>query len=144
MDSIRYHVELMLKASSSPGSELTGEATYIFSGKTHHFSSIMELADLIEEEAHRSCPHLQHKLRNWKRAQPTISRGQQSEPKGQDLNRQTFHVSVQFAENYTWQGTIRWLEGRRSLHFRSFLEMMRLMDEATRTAASEVSAATNR
>lgn len=140
MDEIRYNVELMLKVSSRPGSELTGDATFIFSGETHHFGSIMELVWLIEERTCQDCPHLEHNFRSWSRAPSTIPRGLQSESDRQEHNRQTFHVSIQFAENYTWQGKIQWLEGRKSLHFRSFLELMRLMDEATRTAASEVSA----
>ena len=140
MDGIRYHVELILKLSSQPGSELTGEARFLFSDSTHLFDSIVELAGLIEEEARWTCPHLAHKLRSWNRVPPAVPQGRKSEPERPEHNRQTFHVSVKFAENYTWQGRIQWLEGRRSLHFRSFLELMRLMDEATRTAASEVSA----
>ena len=140
MDGIRYNVELMLKVSSRPGSELAGEATFIFSGETHPFGSIMELVCLIEERTCQDCPHLEHNFRSWNRAPSTIPRGRQSESERPEHNRQTFHVSIQFAENYTWQGKIQWLEGRKSLHFRSFLELMRLMDEATRTAASEVSA----
>ena len=140
MDGIRYNVELLLKVFSRPGSELTGEATFIYSGETHNFDSIMELVGLIEERTCQDCPHLEHNFRSWNRAPSTIPRGHQSESARPEHNRQTFHVSVQFAENYTWQGKVQWLEGRKSLHFRSFLELMRLMDEAARTAASEVSA----
>ena len=140
MDEIRYNVELMLKVSSRPGSELSGEATFIFSGETHRFSSIMELVAMIEERTCRDCPHLEHNFRSWTRAPSTIPRGLQEESEQTQQTRQTFHVSIQFAENYTWQGKVQWLEGRKSLHFRSFLELMRLLDEAARTAASEVSA----
>ena len=140
MDEIRYNVELILKASSLPGSELSGEATFIYSGETHRFSSIMELVALIEERTCRDCPHLEHKFRSWNRAASTIPRGLQQESERTQQPRQTFHISIQFAENYTWQGKVQWLEGRKSLHFRSFLELMRLLDEAARTAASEVSA----
>ena len=139
MDEIRYNVELMLKASSQPGSELTGEATFIFSGEKHHFGSMMELVGLIDQNTRETCPHLEHRLRRWNRALSTVSRGQREKSLGPGHNRQTFHVVIQFAENYTWQGKIQWLEGRKSLHFRSLLELMRLIDEATRNAAGEVS-----
>ncbi len=140
MDGIRYNVELLVKVSSRPGSELAGEATFIFSDETQHFSSIMELVGLIEERTCRDCPHLEHNFRSWTRAPSKAPRGRQIESERPEQNRQTFHLSIQFAENYTWQGKIQWLEGRKSLHFRSFLELIRLMDEAARTAASEVSA----
>ena len=42
----------------------------------------------------------------------------------------TFVVEVQFQQNNTLQGTIRWLEEKRSQRFRSALELMKLMDDA--------------
>lgn len=42
----------------------------------------------------------------------------------------TFVVQVQFRQNATWQGTIQWLEEKKSRKFRSMLEMIKLMDEA--------------
>lgn len=41
-----------------------------------------------------------------------------------------FVVHVQFRQNATWQGTIQWLEGNKTQHFRSALEMLHMMDEA--------------
>ena len=42
----------------------------------------------------------------------------------------TFTIQVQFRQNATWQGTICWKEKRRQISFRSFLEMLLLMQEA--------------
>jgi len=42
----------------------------------------------------------------------------------------TFMVTVQFRQNATWQGTIVWTEKNKKQHFRSALEMLKLMDEA--------------
>lgn len=42
----------------------------------------------------------------------------------------TFMVSVQFRQNATWQGTIVWMDEEKKQHFRSALEMLKLMDEA--------------
>lgn len=47
------------------------------------------------------------------------------------MNRTSFVVSIHHQENHSWQGTIQWLETGKTLHFRSQLEMLRLMDEAT-------------
>ena len=42
----------------------------------------------------------------------------------------TFVIRVMFRRNATWQGTIGWKEKRRQISFRSFLEMLLLMQEA--------------
>lgn len=47
----------------------------------------------------------------------------------------TFTIQIQFQQNATWQGTIAWVEGRKSQKFRSELEMLKLMMEAV--AANE-------
>ena len=39
-------------------------------------------------------------------------------------------VNVQFRQNATWQGTIRWVEKQKTQRVRSELEMIKLMDEA--------------
>lgn len=43
-------------------------------------------------------------------------------------NSQSFVIEVKSQENYSWQGTITWVEGKKKEHFRSALEMIRLMD----------------
>ncbi len=42
----------------------------------------------------------------------------------------TFIIQIRFRQNATWQGTITWSEKKQVQHFRSALEMIRLMDEA--------------
>ncbi len=39
-------------------------------------------------------------------------------------------MEVQFQQNHSLQGTIRWLEEKRSQRFRSTLELVNLMDDA--------------
>lgn len=41
----------------------------------------------------------------------------------------TFVVQVQFRQNASWQGTITWAEQNETRHFRSTLELIKLMDE---------------
>ncbi len=43
-----------------------------------------------------------------------------------------FLISVQRQENHSWQGTIQWLDSGKTVHFRSELEMLALMDEAVK------------
>ncbi len=47
----------------------------------------------------------------------------------------TFLIKVYFRQNNTWQGRIEWLEGGQSISFRSLLEMLTLMREASETSA---------
>ncbi|MBO4809698.1 MAG: hypothetical protein J5537_11720 [Lachnospiraceae bacterium] len=40
----------------------------------------------------------------------------------------SFVIEVKSRENYTWQGTITWVEGKQKENFRSALELMKLID----------------
>ena len=42
--------------------------------------------------------------------------------------KQTFLVDIVQQQNATWQGTVKWLNGGREEHFRSALELIRLID----------------
>lgn len=42
----------------------------------------------------------------------------------------TFVVNIRYRRNGTWQGTVSWMNGKKSSEFRSALEMMKLMEEA--------------
>lgn len=42
----------------------------------------------------------------------------------------SFLIRIQYRQNSSWQGMIQWLDGKKSRHFRSFLEMVMLMQEA--------------
>ena len=44
--------------------------------------------------------------------------------------RATFTVQVIYRQNATWQGTVTWLEEGKQSHFRSALELIKLMDSA--------------
>ena len=57
-----------------------------------------------------------------------------------DINKntsQSFVVEVKSQENHSWQGTITWVEGKRTEHFRSALEMIRLMDSTLGNESEE-------
>lgn len=40
----------------------------------------------------------------------------------------TFVISVLYCQNATWQGTVKWVEGKKEEKFRSLLELIKLMD----------------
>ena len=51
--------------------------------------------------------------------------------------KQTFIVKIYNCQNDTWQGKIIWAEENKSQHFRSMLEMLKLMDEANRAVSED-------
>ena len=42
----------------------------------------------------------------------------------------SFVIQIKYLQNATWQGSIQWLEGKKTQNFRSALEMIKLMDHA--------------
>jgi len=41
----------------------------------------------------------------------------------------SFVIKIQYRQHATWQGTLEWLDGHRTQHFRSTMEMLKLMEE---------------
>lgn len=50
---------------------------------------------------------------------------------------QSFVVEVKSQENQSWQGTITWVEGKKMEHFRSALELIRLIDSTLNNESEE-------
>lgn len=50
-----------------------------------------------------------------------------------------FLVTIHHQENYSFQGVIEWLDSGDKIHFRSALELMHLMEEATLKSTSSES-----
>ena len=49
----------------------------------------------------------------------------------------TFVVHVQYRQNATWQGKVVWTDTKQESHFRSALELVKLMDNAMTSAAAK-------
>ena len=54
-----------------------------------------------------------------------------TEDRAQERN--TFVIQVRMQQNATWQGSVHWVEGEQTKHFRSALELIRLMDEGLKS-----------
>ncbi len=50
---------------------------------------------------------------------------------------QVFFVRVQYRRNSSWQGTIQWLNGRKTSVFRSALELGNLINDAREEASGD-------
>lgn len=54
-----------------------------------------------------------------------------SVPHRKGINKgETFVINVKCRQNYTWQGTVKWVEGQKELPFRSALELIKMMESA--------------
>lgn len=49
---------------------------------------------------------------------------------GKPVKSATFIITIHYQQNGSWQGTIRWTNGRKEQYFRSELELITLIDEA--------------
>ena len=49
----------------------------------------------------------------------------------------TFIITVLFRHNASWQGTVRWIDGKQEAHFRSTLELLQLINGVFQSAASD-------
>lgn len=47
-----------------------------------------------------------------------------------------FLVTIYYQEHYSYQGTIQWLESGKTINFRSEMEMINLIHEATKSTSS--------
>lgn len=50
------------------------------------------------------------------------------------MERQTLVITLLDEQAATWQGVIQWLEGQKTTHFRSTMELLHLIDEIQKTA----------
>ena len=50
--------------------------------------------------------------------------------------RASFLINVRFRQNSSWQGTLHWTNTNRVVHFRSALELIRLIDSANTYSAT--------
>lgn len=49
----------------------------------------------------------------------------------------TFVVQITYQQNYTWQGTVKWMDQKKEEHFRSALELISMIDDAVKSNAEE-------
>ena len=57
--------------------------------------------------------------------------------KAAKMGGQSFVVDIKCKQNHTWQGNVTWVEQKKTLPFRSALELLKLMDSAMEAMAPE-------
>lgn len=139
MDGVRLTAEFVVRLSSRPGPEFRGEITVISNNHIFKFNNYPEFVHIVEKELTQDCPQHRQRFRSWG-ADPMASVTKASTEASRELwgSRLTFHLGVLFTDNCTWQGKVQWLETKRSRYFRSFLELLLLLDEAKHDSVTQV------
>ena len=133
------YTDSMVYIEKSDDYELEGVMLHDASRQSYRFKNLLELMKIYEQIFNLSkFPQATHKLRvmsdenqnanNLKDIShmkenifnETIQRG----------DKPTFIIKVQYRQNTSWQGTIKWVENDVEKTFRSTLELIRLMDSA--------------
>ncbi len=106
-------------------------------GDRKHFTEFMALMDIIEKRlGDNNAPQLAMALRGWDLAKLKNNASNSEEsptdfvPEGGLKPLAAFVLSIQFRQNGDWQGRLLWMNQKRSMAFRSFLELATLLDRA--------------
>ena len=122
-----------IAATSCRNGSISGMFCYPMTGETGKFSSLLELILKIdhrfdEEEA----PQAFSAIRSF--CPPRMLwMADEKNPGQREESIALFTVHVMFRRNATWQGTVTWVEGNQSRHFRSVLELVSLINSAVQT-----------
>lgn len=111
--------------------ELRGTMRHQHDGRLYRFESTLDVLTIIDKCLDRiGAAEVGFAARHWTARE---------QGRGEDLKRREteiqpteapqFMVNVLRRQNATWQGTVQWLEGGKKQHFRSMLELVRLMEE---------------
>ena len=100
------------------------------------YQSIVEIMDRMFDTL--NFPQAAFQYRTFKKKKPSGTlevqevMGKMEDQKNEDQKggKATFIVHVQFRQNASWQGTISWAEQKKTQHFRSSFEMLKLMNDA--------------
>ncbi|WP_252198287.1 hypothetical protein [Clostridium sp. MCC353] len=97
---------------------LEGNIHQIVSGKKHYFCSTIQLMDYMERIL--NSPHNISNVINNQALSVYREKGKKA----------TFVIRILFQQNGTWQGRICWKDTSQIMNFRSFLELIKLIDTA--------------
>ena len=121
-----------------------GTVEHVYSEKVRTFQDVLEMTFLINQKLDETgFPQCALGNRNWEgyfqnepeskntlKGRGKMPRSENSQKLKKSRGGPTFFIRINYRQNASWQGTIQWLEGKKSQFFRSHLEMVMLMQEA--------------
>lgn len=126
--------------------QMKGRVFSVYFQKTFSFQSDFEMVKGMKDLF--DCidfPQVEFQQRSFfeKRAKQIVRKAEDTLDCGleEELDKQksTFIVNVLYRKNATWQGSITWVDQNRTQNFRSALEMLELMEQASRGGEEVVS-----
>lgn len=116
--------------------ELSGRIYHCYSKEPWKFTNILQLIELADDFFDRlEFPQASTSARSFTSTQfsgvDRLDKVQSPEDfienRGQ---KRTFFLNVRYRQNSSWQGSVTWVEEQREQHFRSALELLKLIDGA--------------
>ena len=120
----------------SQASEISGRLYHGYSQEPQSFENVVQLirymADFYDSIRFPESSVVLREFTSEKRAMEELH---EKSMEYQQLMEQsgicaTFHIFVKYRQNATWQGSIQWLDKKKTQRFRSTLELIQLMDSA--------------
>lgn len=116
--------------------ELSGRIYHCYSKEPWKFTNILQLIELADDFFDRlEFPQASTSARSFTSTQfsgvDRLDKVQSPENFIENRGQKgTFFLNVRYRQNSSWQGSVTWVEEQREQHFRSALELLKLIDGA--------------
>lgn len=116
--------------------ELSGRIYHCYSKEPWKFTNILQLIELADDFFDRlEFPQASTSARSFTSTQfsgvDRLDKVQSLEDFIENRGQKgTFFLNVRYRQNSSWQGSVTWVEEQREQHFRSALELLKLIDGA--------------
>lgn len=116
--------------------ELSGRIYHCYSKEPWKFTNILQLIELADDFFDRlEFPQTSTSARSFTSTQfsgvDRLDKVQSPEDFIENRGQKgTFFLNVRYRQNSSWQGSVTWVEEQREQHFRSALELLKLIDGA--------------
>lgn len=116
--------------------ELSGRIYHCYSKEPWKFTNILQLIELADDFFDRlEFPQASTSARSFTSTQFSVVDRLDKVQSPEDFienrgQKGTFFLNVRYRQNSSWQGSVTWVEEQREQHFRSALELLKLIDGA--------------
>jgi hypothetical protein len=130
--------DFIIRVTSVNNATWQGKVEHVHSGQAYHYQSLLELVNQIHYKLETfDYPQSDTQLRSW--GEDTffdiipgklVSEQTKEQENPLPAGSSTFLVRILYRQNTTWQGTIQSLDKKKTVPFRSLLELVMLINEA--------------
>lgn len=116
--------------------ELSGRIYHCYSKEPWKFTNILQLIELADDFFDKlEFPQASTSARSFTSTQFSVVDRLDKVRSPEDFienrgQKGTFFLNVRYRQNSSWQGSVTWVEEQREQHFRSALELLKLIDGA--------------